>query len=314
MHYDFIGDIHGDFEALERLLTHLGYRKQRGFWRHPECIAVFLGDLIDRGPRPRAVVDTVRRMVDEGSAYCVMGNHELNAIGYHTRHPETGEYLRPRTDKNRRQHAATLRCYAYHRDQLRSDLEWFKSLPFWLEFDGVRAIHAAWEPSALELLRKSRLHERTDWPESYPAAFDEGSELGMAVEKLLKGVEWSLPGSLSFADKDGHVRSEVRVRWWDAAPGRSWREIVFAGPDVLDGLPDKPVSEGYPTLSYPASEPPVFVGHYWLTGEPEPLARNVACVDYSVARGGALVAYRFAGESQLMGHHFVGVRASRSGS
>ena len=313
MAFDIIGDVHGEVEALERLLRRLGYRKQGGAWRHTEYTAVFLGDLIDRGPYPRAVVDTVRRMVDEGSAYCVMGNHEFNAIAYHTRHPETGEYLRPHTAKNRRQHAATLRCYAYHRDRLRSDLEWFKGLPFWLEFDGLRAVHAAWEPSALERVRKVGLRDRADWPEAHPEAFDEGSELGMAAERLLKGVEWSLPGSVSFADKDGHSRSQVRVRWWDAAPGRSWREIAFAGADVLDQLPDAPVPEGYPSLCYPVTEPPVFVGHYWLTGKPEPLARNVACLDSRVARGGALVAYRFAGESQLSEHSFMGVRSCRTG-
>jgi hypothetical protein len=54
---------------------------------------------------------------------------------------------------------------------------------------------------------------------------------------------------------------------------------------------------------YAATEPPVFVGHYWLPpGRPEPLASNVACVDYSVAKdGGKLVAYRWDGEDVLDG-------------
>jgi hypothetical protein len=43
----------------------------------------------------------------------------------------------------------------------------------------------------------------------------------------------------------------------------------------------------------------VFVGHYWLTGKPIPLTRNVACTDFSVAKGGKLVAYRWDGESVL---------------
>jgi hypothetical protein len=43
----------------------------------------------------------------------------------------------------------------------------------------------------------------------------------------------------------------------------------------------------------------VFVGHYWLTGTPRQLAPNVACTDYSVAKGGKLVAYRWDGESIL---------------
>jgi hypothetical protein len=51
--------------------------------------------------------------------------------------------------------------------------------------------------------------------------------------------------------------------------------------------------------SYPRDAAPVFVGHYWLTGTPRQLAPNVACTDYSVAKGGKLVAYRWDGESIL---------------
>ncbi len=60
--------------------------------------------------------------------------------------------------------------------------------------------------------------------------------------------------------------------------------------------------------SAPANAVPVFVGHYWLTGTPTPLAGNVACTDYSVAKGGKLVAYRWDGESTLIADkfHWVG--------
>jgi hypothetical protein len=50
---------------------------------------------------------------------------------------------------------------------------------------------------------------------------------------------------------------------------------------------------------------PVFVGHYWKTGEPKPLAKNIACVDYSAGRNGALVTYRWRGEAELT---FAGFR------
>jgi hypothetical protein len=57
---------------------------------------------------------------------------------------------------------------------------------------------------------------------------------------------------------------------------------------------------------YPADAPPVFFGHYWLlTPEPELLAPNVACLDYSVPRGGFLCAYRWDGERVLDPSHFV---------
>ena len=57
---------------------------------------------------------------------------------------------------------------------------------------------------------------------------------------------------------------------------------------------------------YPPDSKPVFVGHYWLSGSrPELLAANVACVDYSVAKGGFLCAYRWNGEQKLDNNNFI---------
>ena len=68
---DVIGDVHGQFDKLTALLTHLGYRDGSGPWRHPDRIVVFVGDLIDRGPKQLATVELVRAMVDAGTARCV---------------------------------------------------------------------------------------------------------------------------------------------------------------------------------------------------------------------------------------------------
>ena len=57
---------------------------------------------------------------------------------------------------------------------------------------------------------------------------------------------------------------------------------------------------------YPPSAKPVFVGHYWLSAhQPELLAENVACLDYSVAKNGFLCAYRWNGEQKLNNENFV---------
>ncbi len=42
--YDIVGDIHGHADTLERLLDRLGYREQRGVYRHPERKLIFVGD------------------------------------------------------------------------------------------------------------------------------------------------------------------------------------------------------------------------------------------------------------------------------
>ena len=75
--FDLIGDIHGCCDELEELLTLLGYAPVEGVWRHPgDRRAIFLGDLVDRGPRVPDVLRIVMGMVEAGTALCVPGNHD----------------------------------------------------------------------------------------------------------------------------------------------------------------------------------------------------------------------------------------------
>ena len=77
--FDVIGDVHGCGDELEDLLRELGYaRDDGGTWIHPEGRkAIFVGDLVDRGPR---IVDTLRivmAMSRAGTALSVPGNHDI---------------------------------------------------------------------------------------------------------------------------------------------------------------------------------------------------------------------------------------------
>ncbi|MFC8128088.1 polynucleotide kinase-phosphatase [Streptomyces sp. NPDC057302] len=77
--FDIIGDIHGCATELDTLLGKLGYVDGA----HPEGrTAVFVGDLVDRGPDSPGVLRRVMSMVGEGNALCVPGNHE-NKLGRH---------------------------------------------------------------------------------------------------------------------------------------------------------------------------------------------------------------------------------------
>ncbi|WP_406006271.1 polynucleotide kinase-phosphatase [Streptomyces sp. NBC_00637] len=79
--FDIIGDIHGCASELESLLGKLGYADGV----HPEGRqAVFVGDLVDRGPDSPGVLRRVMAMVRSGNALCVPGNHE-NKYGRHLR-------------------------------------------------------------------------------------------------------------------------------------------------------------------------------------------------------------------------------------
>ena len=110
---DVIGDVHGCDGMLTGLLHRMGYRETDGVWGHHSRRAVFVGDLIDRGPGQREVLRLVRRMRDAGTALVAMGNHEWNAIGWVTgRDDDPAQFLRSRSDSHRHQHRAFLSRWA----------------------------------------------------------------------------------------------------------------------------------------------------------------------------------------------------------
>jgi hypothetical protein len=305
--YDFIGDIHGQLGKLTDLLLLLGYEHHpvTGVWHHPGGrIAVFLGDLVDRGPEVRAVVRTVRDMVEAGTALAIMGNHEFNLILYHTPAP-WGGWLRTHTADHTRQCAATLAAFNGCEEELADHLEWMKQLPATLELAGCRAVHACWDAGRLPLVAG-----RTLLDEAFLLACGTpGTPEHQAMENLLKGAEMPLPPGITFEDKDGTARTAVRARWWNLH-----EPMTLAGLIMPPGcaVVDEPVLwEHLRHLPcYAEDAPPVFFGHYWLppTMEKAPLAPNLACLDYGAGRNGPLTAYRWNGETRLTADAFVCTR------
>lgn len=87
--FDIIGDVHGCFDELAELLAKLGYEISqpegaegvRFHVSHPEKRrAVFLGDLVDRGPRVADCLRLAMDMVEDGVALCVPGNHDVKLL------------------------------------------------------------------------------------------------------------------------------------------------------------------------------------------------------------------------------------------
>jgi len=83
--FDIIGDVHGCFDELRELMTTLGYSIEGNGGAHrvvtPEGRkAIFLGDLVDRGPKIPEVLKLVMSMVDAGAALCVPGNHDMKLL------------------------------------------------------------------------------------------------------------------------------------------------------------------------------------------------------------------------------------------
>jgi Calcineurin-like phosphoesterase len=302
--YDVIGDIHGQAGKLEALLKKLGYVQKIGGWLPPQGRqALFLGDLIDRGPEQVKAVNIVRSMIDAGHARSVMGNHEFNAIGYMTeRRGAPGEFLRKHSEKNESQHVDFLEQVGEGSVLHREMIEWFKSLPPMLDLGDIRVVHAWWHEPHVALV-SGRVKTGSPMDEDFlHAAYAKGSAEWQAMEGLTKGLELRLPAGHSFVDHSGVERHDVRTKWWHEEP-RRYRDVAILEEDQRHRVPDHELPPGYEGA--PVEGSPVFIGHYWMSGKPELQSPKVACVDYSAAKDGPLVAYRWDGEQELDARRFV---------
>jgi hypothetical protein len=304
MAYDIIGDIHGHALTLGALLDKLGYGRRNGVYQHPDRQVIFLGDFIDNGPYQRRTLEIVRPMVEAGYAMAVLGNHEFNAMAYATPQDEIS-HLRPRNENNNRQHAAFLAEYPADSQDYGEVIDWFRTLPLWLDKGSLRVIHACWDRHLIQ-----KISQHYDGARMTGSLLHQASTRGRweyeAVETLLKGKEILLPDGYHLLDRYGTKRRHIRIRWWDRKE-TTYRGKFLGSREWESHIPDDPI-KGEHQIEYGHAEPPVFLGHYWLEGSPKPLESNVACLDYSVARpGGKLVAYRWNGESTLHANLFVAV-------
>jgi hypothetical protein len=299
---DFIGDIHGHAEKLIELLEKLGYTRKDGIYRHPTRKVLFIGDYIDRGPQIRETLIIVRQMVQSGNAIALMGNHEYNALCFH--HEESkGGHLRKHLIKNIIQHFETLKQFQNKQSEYKEFLDWFLTLPLYYETEDFRAAHACWDNDNIAFLRSelkdSRMNEKI-----LHRSVNMGTVLYRTIEETIKGKEIRMPEGMSFTDKDGIQRNEIRIKWWENPIKSTYRKISVIS---LKALPQKSIDlmQFDHSKYYKAEEKPVFFGHYWRTGMPRLYRKNICCLDYSVAKGGYLAAYRFDGENELSNDKFV---------
>ena len=313
IYYDIIADIHGRFDKLTALMKRLGYEKNGdGFIPPANHKALFLGDLIDTKPGHeypggvRATLQAVKAMCDRGDALCLMGNHELNAIYFHSKGLE-GQWLRHHGDKNVAMHQGTLDDFdGYLNPQSewqRVWIPWMKQLPFFLELDGLRAVHACWHPEMIAIINGRNFEDH----EFFLKCASEHNDEGKALETLLKGIEVPLPDPHFFIDHTGTKRYKFRARWWEMPNDEVLcSELVFPANDQICALP-VPVEARNKFQPYNADARPVFFGHYFKPADTlqEPEKTNVACLDHSAATSGPLVAYRWKGEVQIKPEHYI---------
>ena len=144
---DIIGDVHGQFEALQNLLHYLGYTPAG---KHPQGRKlVFVGDLIDRGPDSPAVVDWVKQAIGAGNAFMVLGNHEINLLAHEPK-DGSGWFFDCRASKDSHNYAPWQRQPENSKPALS---QFLAEQPLVLQRQDLRIVHAAWLPESIAQLQ-----------------------------------------------------------------------------------------------------------------------------------------------------------------
>ena len=306
--FDIIGDVHGHAIHLEALLKKLGYQKINGVYQHPERKALYVGDLVDRGPSQVETYKIVRAMHDADKALVILGNHEFNAVAFATPDPdEPSEFLRKHTKGNLRQHQEFLNQVGQDSALHVEMIEWFKTLPAYIDDFGLRAVHACWHHESITAMQPWLDGNKAIKADAWVTASRKGSVFYEAIENVLKGLEATLPKGVTYIDEDGNQRGKTRTRWW-LEDATTFREALLVPSSIRDRIPHDPLPDSV-RLVYDKQRP-LFIGHYWLRGKPELLNAHMACLDYSIGVGtssGSLCAYRWDGEHHLDGEKFVAV-------
>ncbi|HMO50036.1 MAG TPA: metallophosphoesterase [Kiritimatiellia bacterium] len=295
---DVIGDVHGRLRPLEELLTHLGYAPLAGIWRHPGGRkAVFLGDLVDRGPDISEVLALVKAMVDAGEAWVVLGNHEYGLLGWYTQNAD-GAYRRNRRKKYLKFMGPSVALFDHFPEEHQVYLEWFATLPLALEIGGARFVHAYWDTAALRVIPPGAGLNDIGWREpTFP------NDIKRLVDLLVKGPEVALPDGYVVVDRQNIAHRHARMYWWLIHRASDLRELVKPDTPALSGLPIPDYARAF---GPPApDEAPLFFGHFGFAECPGRLGANYTCVDFTGAHGKTIGAYRWFGEATLRDDHLV---------
>lgn len=147
---DIVGDIHGELDALRSLLTHLGYQPD-GF--HPgNRKLVFVGDFCDRGSDSPGVIFLVQKLVQSGSAFAILGNHEINVLMEDAK-DGSGWFFDTRYASDLPYYAPFKQANDVEKEQIRTFLN---TLPIAFERSDIRIVHAAWQQEAIDAIRPLR--------------------------------------------------------------------------------------------------------------------------------------------------------------
>ncbi|MGQ8335119.1 metallophosphoesterase [Sunxiuqinia sp. A32] len=300
--YDIISDVHGQAELLKGLLKKMGYRKVNGSFSHSERKAIFVGDFINRGPYIRETIKLVRAMVEAGNAYTILGNHELNAILFYLK-DQAGVRIFKRSSKLRLNLFQTLDEFAAYPEEWKSHMRWMRTLPMFLELDGIRVVHACWKEENIQLLKENITEPKLR--KSFLRKISKNnSEISKAFWETCRGIDYQLPKDLLVFDNLGRPHRSFRSKWWLDPFGKTFNELSF---ESRFDLPNYtiPVELIHHHPAYPETDPIVFFGHFCLKNGGNIISNNLCCLDSCVSRKGKLTAYQWSGEKVLKQENLI---------
>lgn len=298
---DIVGDVHGEIDALKTLLHQLGYDKAGNHPQHRRL--VFLGDLVDRGPDSIGVVQLVMKLMENGKAQCVLGNHELNIIVNKPMHGN-GWIIQP----NEKDPLENNPDYAANQAIAPTLINFLKQLPLALENDDLRITHACWNQAAIDTLKKQN---HTPVVEVYNAYHEQYENLLASPEmtathqallthgEALKNPDIKPPLLPPIGKKEYAKQMTNPIRILTTSSMCMAKTPYFGGGKWR-------MAERDPWWDNYDGDKPVVIGHFWRQFDPKlqrisgvfgkdlfenipPHAwmgknKNVYCVDYSVGQ------------------------------
>jgi hypothetical protein len=307
--YDIVGDVHGYASLLKNLLLQMGYSKSDNGYSHPTRKAIFVGDFVNRGPEIRKTIRMIRKMVENGNALAIIGNHEINSIVYYLNDKDGSPLVRS-SQKNFLSLYKTINQFSGKIEEWDSHRKWMRELPLFIELDGIRIVHACWSDDAIAIIKQAELEGKSRKRIFRDAYKKPKSKIGKSVIRLTKGIDFKMPGDLKITNNKGVSPRSFRMRWWENPIGKTFEEISFESKFTMPDY-EIPLKILGKTEIYPDNAPIVFFGHYCRGKGPHIIKPNICCVDSCVTGTKTLTAYRWSGEKELIHENLIRIGLNR---
>ncbi len=282
---DFIGDIHGNYTKLISLLQCLGYcwDESKNCYFHPEGRKILiLGDFINVGLNNLKVLELLYSMHKQQQEFIIAGNHEyFIALLYHKFNQNKNAfwyYIQTN-------YYPLFQEFTSNRELFYHYLNWIFTLPLFIEFGDVKAVHALWDDYSINKIR----------PHNNVLDLIQQSKENAT---LRENVNKSLIGITHKYRPEGKDRTIFfRYRWWDYEKNLPIQNMFIHKSERLPLEEIQNIDLNQTNIA--VDNYTIFFGHYNLQGYPYLTHPKRCCLDFGGAKGGFLAAYRWNGETEL---------------